>query len=71
MSSGAGDALRSSVLGAWATSNRTTIALVEALPDAVWTAAIPGSPRRTVRMLAGHLKTAAACGSRRWGGLSA
>jgi len=55
MSSGAGDALRSSVLGAWATSNRTTIALVEALPDAVWTAAIPGSPRRTVRMLAGHL----------------
>ena len=55
MSSRVEDALRASVLGAWSTSNRTTIALVEALPDAVWTAAIPGSPRRTVRMLAGHL----------------
>ena len=48
------DTLRDSVLSAWSTSNRTTIGLVEALPDAVWTAAIPGSPRRTVRMLAGH-----------------
>jgi uncharacterized damage-inducible protein DinB len=49
------DALRDSVLSAWSTSNRTTIYLVERVPDAVWTAAIPGSPRRTVRMLAGHL----------------
>lgn len=49
------DALRDSVLSAWSTSNLTTIYLVERLPEAVWTAAIPGSPRRTVRMLAGHL----------------
>jgi uncharacterized damage-inducible protein DinB len=49
------DALRDSVLSAWSTSNLTTIYLVERLPDPVWTAALPGSPRRTVRMLAGHL----------------
>ena len=49
------DALRASVLGAWSTSNLTTIGLIEALPDAVWTSAIPGSPRRTLRMLGGHL----------------
>jgi uncharacterized damage-inducible protein DinB len=56
MSSGGGeDALRASILGAWSTCNRTTIKLIESLPDAVWTAAIPGSPRRTLRMLAGHL----------------
>ena len=57
MSSGGGadDALRASILGAWSTSNRTTIGLVGALPGAVWTAAVPGSPGRTVRMLAGHL----------------
>jgi hypothetical protein len=49
------DALRDSVLSAWSTSNLTTIYLVERLPDVVWTAALPGSPRRSVRMLAGHL----------------
>ncbi len=49
------DALRDSVLSAWSTSNLTTIYLVERLPEPVWTAALPGSPRRTVRMLAGHL----------------
>jgi uncharacterized damage-inducible protein DinB len=60
MSSGgvAEDALRASILGAWSTSNRTTIKLIEALPDAVWSAAIPGAPRRTLRMLLGHLHNA-------------
>ena len=43
------------MLSAWSTSNLTTIYLVERLPEPVWTAALPGSPRRTVRMLAGHL----------------
>ncbi len=52
---GAGDALRASILGAWSTSHRTTIKLIESLPDAVWSAAIPGAPRRTVQSLAGHL----------------
>jgi uncharacterized damage-inducible protein DinB len=51
-------ALRSSILDAWSTNNRITIYLVEQLPDALWTAAIPGAPRRTVRMIAGHLHNA-------------
>ena len=56
MSSGGGeDALRASILGAWFTCHRTTIKLIESLPDAVWTAEIPGSPRRTLRMLLAHL----------------
>ncbi len=48
-------ALRDAVLNAWSTSNRVTIYLVEQLPDAVWNAALPGSPRRTIQMLAGHI----------------
>ncbi len=32
--------------------------LVEHLPPAVWTAAVPGAPRRTIRMIAGHLHNA-------------
>ena len=55
MSSKSHGALGDSVLAAWSTTNLTTIYLVERLPEAVWTAALPGSPRRTVRMLAGHL----------------
>ncbi|HKA35576.1 MAG TPA: DinB family protein [Thermoanaerobaculia bacterium] len=48
----------SSILGAWATNNRVTIFLVENLPDALWNAAVPGAPRRTVRMIAGHIHNA-------------
>jgi uncharacterized damage-inducible protein DinB len=51
-------ALRASVLNAWSTNNRITIYLVEQLPDALWTGAIPGSPMRTIRMLAGHIHNA-------------
>jgi uncharacterized damage-inducible protein DinB len=51
-------AFRASILGSWSTSNRTTIFLVERLPDVLWTAPIPGSPMRTVRMLAGHMHNA-------------
>jgi len=47
--------LGASVLNAWSTNNRVTIYLVEQLSDALWSAAIPGSPMRTIRMLAGHL----------------
>jgi uncharacterized damage-inducible protein DinB len=47
--------LRASILNAWSTCNRVTIYLVEQIPDALWPLAIPGTPRRTVRMLAGHL----------------
>lgn len=51
-------ALGASLLNAWATNNRITIYLVGQLPDAVWTAAIPGAPRRTVRMIAAHVHNA-------------
>jgi uncharacterized damage-inducible protein DinB len=47
--------LAGSVLDAWATSHRTTTFLVERLPRALWDAAIPGVPRRTIRMIAGHI----------------
>ncbi|HKF43233.1 MAG TPA: DinB family protein [Thermoanaerobaculia bacterium] len=46
------------ILDAWATSNKVTVFLVERLPDALWDAPIPGSSRRTIRMLAGHIHNA-------------
>ncbi len=51
-------ALRASILSAWSTNNRITVFLVEQLPLALWGAAIPGAPRRTIRMLAGHIHNA-------------
>ena len=50
--------LSDAVLDAWSTNNRVTMYLVEQLPDAVWAAPLPGSPRRTVQMLAGHIHNA-------------
>ena len=50
--------LRDSLLQAWATNNRTTVFLIEHLPPVLWTAAVPGAPRRTVRMIAGHIHNA-------------
>jgi uncharacterized damage-inducible protein DinB len=47
-----------SILKAWSTSNRVTSFLVEQLPAALWDAAVPGSPRRTIRMVAAHLHNA-------------
>jgi uncharacterized damage-inducible protein DinB len=44
-----------SILAAWRTSNRITVALVRQIPQALWNAAVPGAPRRTVRMIAAHL----------------
>lgn len=43
------------VLDAWDTANRTTIFLVEHLPETVWKLHIPGVPTRTVRMIAAHI----------------
>jgi uncharacterized damage-inducible protein DinB len=45
-------------LAAWRTSNRVTVYLVENLPLELWRAAVPGAPRRTVRMIAGHMHNA-------------
>ena len=50
--------LSGTILAAWRTNNRVTAFLVGHLPDEVWDAPIPGCPRKTVRMLAGHLHNA-------------
>lgn len=49
---------REMLLSAWRTNNRVTVFLVENLPRELWGEAIPGAPRRTVRMLAGHIHNA-------------
>ena len=50
--------LRDSVLDAWKTNNRVTIFLIENLPAELWEAQVPGAPRRTIRMIAGHIHNA-------------
>ena len=47
--------LEMTILSAWRTSNRITVLLFEHLPAALWAATIPGAPRRTIRMMAGHI----------------
>lgn len=44
-----------SVLRAWRTNARVTAYFIEAIPQAIWGAAIPGMPRKTVREQAAHL----------------
>jgi len=43
------------ILDAWRTNNRVTVYLIEHLPGKLWTAPVPGAPRRTVRMISGHM----------------
>ena len=50
--------LSATLLTAWRTNSRVTAYLVEHLPSALWDAQVPGAPRRTVRMIAGHLHNA-------------
>jgi uncharacterized damage-inducible protein DinB len=52
--------LRASVLAAWRTNCRVTAFLVEEVPATLWSAAVPGAPARTVRMMLAHLHTARA-----------
>jgi uncharacterized damage-inducible protein DinB len=47
--------LRDTILNTWRTSNRVTVFLIEHLPPELWAATVPGAPRRTIRMIAGHL----------------
>jgi uncharacterized damage-inducible protein DinB len=49
---------RDMLLDAWRTNNRVTAFLVEHLPRELWEAQVPGAPRRTVRMIAGHIHNA-------------
>lgn len=50
--------LRDTIVKTWRTSNRVTVYLIEHLPPDLWGTAIPGAPRRTIRMIAGHLHNA-------------
>lgn len=43
------------VLAVWQTNNRITEVFFGQLSDEVWTMKVPGSPRKTVRMIAGHV----------------
>lgn len=50
--------LRDTLLATWRTNNRVTVFLVEHLPHELWGATVPGAPRRTVQMIAGHIHNA-------------
>jgi uncharacterized damage-inducible protein DinB len=50
--------LRDTILAAWRTNNRVTTFFVEQLPAPLWSAGVPGAPRRTIRMIAGHIHNA-------------
>jgi len=43
------------LIAAWHTNQRVTTYLIENLPRELWPMKIPGSPRRTIRMLAAHI----------------
>jgi uncharacterized damage-inducible protein DinB len=43
------------LLSTWGTNNRVTEFFFENLPDDLWSETIPGAPRRTIRMIAGHI----------------
>jgi uncharacterized damage-inducible protein DinB len=47
--------LDDAVVATWRTSNRVTVFFFENLPEQVWPLKVPGAPRRTVRMIAGHI----------------
>jgi len=47
--------LRDMILSAWETNNRVTIYLIEHLPAELLDEVVPGAPRRTIRMIAGHI----------------
>jgi uncharacterized damage-inducible protein DinB len=46
------------ILDAWRTNNRVTVYLIEHVSSELWTASVPGAPRRTVRMISGHIHNA-------------
>jgi uncharacterized damage-inducible protein DinB len=50
--------LTATILAAWKTSNRVTLFLFEHLPPGLWAADVPGTSRRTIRMIAGHIHNA-------------
>jgi uncharacterized damage-inducible protein DinB len=47
--------LADAVVATWETNNRVTAFLFERLPAVLWPLAVPGTSRRTVRTIAGHI----------------
>ena len=43
------------LINAWRTNNRVTTYLIENLPDELWSKAVLGAPRRTIRTIAAHI----------------
>ena len=50
--------LQDRLLGAWMTNNQVTVYLAANLTPEIWEAKVPFEPRRTIRMLAGHIHNA-------------
>jgi len=50
--------LQDAVLAPWRTSSRVTDYLIERIPPALWSAAVPGVPSRTIRAIGAHLHNA-------------
>ena len=50
--------LADTLVPVWRTTDRITVFLIEHLPPKLWAATVPGAPRRTVRMIAGHIHNA-------------
>jgi uncharacterized damage-inducible protein DinB len=50
--------LRDRLIDCWNTSNLVTEFFFENLPDELWGMKLPGNPRRTIRMIAGHTHNA-------------
>jgi uncharacterized damage-inducible protein DinB len=46
------------LIAAWRTNHRVTAFLIENLPAEMWAKTVPGSPRRTVRMIVAHIHNA-------------
>jgi uncharacterized damage-inducible protein DinB len=46
------------LIAAWHTNQRVTAYLIGNLPRELWSMNVPGSPRRTIRMLAAHIHNA-------------
>jgi uncharacterized damage-inducible protein DinB len=52
------DSFRDRLIDTWETNNRVTEFFFENLPHELWDMKVPGAPRRTIRMLAGHMHNA-------------
>ncbi len=50
--------LADTIVPVWKTTNRITVLLIEHLSPQLLAAVVPGAPRRTVRMIAGHIHNA-------------